>query len=404
MAVNLSAPARLLPVAGAAWAVGEAAIKKPGRNDMAVLKLADTATVAGVFTQNAFAAAPVRVAQRHLAAGPVRALVINSGNANAGTGRRGEADALACCKSVADSLALGLEQVLPFSTGVIGQHLPVERMQACIAGLDAGLDPDHWLDAAQAIMTTDTVAKGASRSVDIGDGATVTLTGIAKGSGMIRPDMATMLAFIATDAAIDAEALDTALRTAMTHSFNAISVDGDTSTNDACIACATGAGAELAPSAPGWGAFIDALTDLARELAQAIVRDGEGATRFITLDISGARDEAEARAVAFTVAHSPLVKTACFAGDPNWGRILAAVGRAPVADFAIDHVAIALDAVAIVADGEPRDDYMESDAAAVMAQSEYTIAIDLGRGEASARIWTSDLSYEYVRINAEYRS
>ena len=404
MAVNLSAPARLLPVAGAAWAVGEAAIKKPGRNDMAVLKLADTATVAGVFTQNAFAAAPVRVAQRHLAAGPVRALVINSGNANAGTGRRGEADALACCKSVADSLALGLEQVLPFSTGVIGQHLPVERMQACIAGLDAGLDPDHWLDAAQAIMTTDTVAKGASRSVDIGDGATVTLTGIAKGSGMIRPDMATMLAFIATDAAIDAEALDTALRTAMTHSFNAISVDGDTSTNDACIACATGAGAELAPSAPGWGAFIDALTNLARELAQAIVRDGEGATRFITLDISGARDEAEARAVAFTVAHSPLVKTACFAGDPNWGRILAAVGRAPVADFAIDHVAIALDAVAIVADGEPRDDYMESDAAAVMAQSEYTIAIDLGRGEASARIWTSDLSYEYVRINAEYRS
>ncbi|MES1948751.1 glutamate N-acetyltransferase / N-acetylglutamate synthase [Salinisphaera sp. C84B14] len=404
MAVNLSAPARLLPVAGAAWAVGEAAIKKPGRNDMAVLKLADTATVAGVFTQNAFAAAPVRVAQRHLAAGPVRALVINSGNANAGTGRRGEADALACCKSVADSLALGSEQVLPFSTGVIGQHLPVERMQACIAGLDAGLDPDHWLDAAQAIMTTDTVAKGASRSVDIGDGATVTLTGIAKGSGMIRPDMATMLAFIATDAAIDAEALDTALRTAMTHSFNAMSVDGDTSTNDACIACATGAGAELAPSAPGWGAFIDALTDLARELAQAIVRDGEGATRFITLDISGARDEAEARAVAFTVAHSPLVKTACFAGDPNWGRILAAVGRAPVADFAIDHVAIALDAVAIVADGEPRDDYMESDAAAVMAQSEYTIAIDLGRGDASARIWTSDLSYEYVRINAEYRS
>lgn len=404
MAVNLSAPARLLPVAGAAWAVGEAAIKKPGRNDMAVLKLADTATVAGVFTQNAFAAAPVRVAQRHLAAGPARALLINSGNANAGTGRRGEADALACCQSVADALSLEVEQVLPFSTGVIGQHLPVERMQACIAGLDVGLQPDHWLDAAQAIMTTDTVAKGASRSVDIGDGSTVTLTGIAKGSGMIRPDMATMLAFIATDAAIDADTLDTALRTAMTHSFNAISVDGDTSTNDACIACATGAGASLSPSAPGWVAFVDALTDLARELAQAIVRDGEGATRFITLDVSGARDEAEARAVAFTVAHSPLVKTACFAGDPNWGRILAAVGRAPVADFAIDHVAIALDSVAIVADGEPREDYAESDAAAVMAQSEYTIAIDLGRGDASARIWTSDLSYEYVRINAEYRS
>jgi glutamate N-acetyltransferase/amino-acid N-acetyltransferase len=221
---------------------------------------------------------------------------------------------------------------------------------------------------------------------------------------MIRPDMATMLAFIATDAAIDADALDKALRAAMQGSFNAISVDGDTSTNDACIACATGTGATLAPTSPGWSAFVDALTDLARELAQAIVRDGEGATRFITLDVTGARDVDEARAVAFTVAHSPLVKTACFAGDPNWGRILAAVGRAPVQDFSIDRVAIALDDVAIVSDGEPRDDYAEVDAAAVMGQSEYTINIDLGRGDTSARIWTSDLSYEYVRINAEYRS
>ncbi|ERJ20934.1 Arginine biosynthesis bifunctional protein ArgJ [Salinisphaera shabanensis E1L3A] len=404
MAVNLSAPTRLAPIAGAEWAVGEAAIKKPGRNDMAVLKLADTATVAGVFTQNAFAAAPVRVAQRHSASGRVRALLINSGNANAGTGRRGEADALACCESVAAALSIEADEVLPFSTGVIGQHLPVERMQACIATLGARLTSDNWLDAAQAIMTTDTVPKGATRSVDIGDDTCVTLTGISKGSGMIRPDMATMLAFIATDAAIDADALDKALRAAMQGSFNAISVDGDTSTNDACIACATGTGATLAPTSPGWSAFVDALTDLARELAQAIVRDGEGATRFITLDVTGARDVDEARAVAFTVAHSPLVKTACFAGDPNWGRILAAVGRAPVQAFSIDRVAIALDDVAIVSDGEPRDDYAEVDAAAVMGQSEYTINIDLGRGDTSARIWTSDLSYEYVRINAEYRS
>ncbi|MES1928284.1 glutamate N-acetyltransferase / N-acetylglutamate synthase [Salinisphaera dokdonensis CL-ES53] len=404
MAVNLSAPARLAPVAGAEWAVGEAAIKKPGRNDIALLKLADTATVAGVFTRNAFAAAPVRLAQKNLAAGRVRALLVNSGNANAGTGRRGDADALACCESAARSLGLSADQVLPFSTGVIGESLPLERMQQTIDTLSDDLDADGWLAAAGAIMTTDTVEKGASRAVDIGGDARVTLTGIAKGSGMIRPDMATMLSFIATDAAIATADLDAALRQAMTGSFNAISVDGDTSTNDACVACATGAGAPLSPADEAWSAFVGALTDVARELAQAIVRDGEGATRFITLVVSGARDDEEARAVAFTVAHSPLVKTACFAGDPNWGRILAAVGRAPIEDFSIERVAIALDDVAIVAEGEPRADYAESDAAAVMANSEYTIAIDLGRGKGSTTVWTSDLSYEYVRINAEYRS
>jgi glutamate N-acetyltransferase/amino-acid N-acetyltransferase len=404
MPVNLSAPERLPPVEGAEWAVAEAAIKKPGRNDIALLKLADTATVAGVFTQNAFAAAPVRVAQDHLRDGRVRALLVNSGNANAGTGRQGHADALACCESAARALGIDTDQVLPFSTGVIGQTLPVDRMQAAIDGLGDALNSDAWLDAASAIMTTDTVAKGASRAVDIGAGERVMLSGIAKGSGMIRPDMATMLSFIATDAAIPAADLDMALREAMNGSFNAISVDGDTSTNDACIACATGAGATLTRESAAWPLFVTALTDLARELAQAIVRDGEGATRFITLAVTGARDFEEARAVAFTVAHSPLVKTACFAGDPNWGRILAAVGRAPIADFAIDRVAIALDDVALVADGEPRADYREADGAAVMARDEYTIAIDLGRGEAVATIWTSDLSYEYVRINAEYRS
>lgn len=404
MAVNLSAPERLVPVAGAQWAVGEGAIKKPGRDDIALLSLPEGTAVAGVFTRNAFAAAPVRVAQHHLASAEVRALLVNSGNANAGTGARGLADAQACCQSAAAVLDIRADQVLPFSTGVIGECLPVERMQAAIEGLGSRLRADHWLAAARAIMTTDTVPKGASRAVDVGDGARVVLTGIAKGSGMIRPDMATMLSFIATDAAIERADLDAALRKAMGHSFNAISVDGDTSTNDACIACATGHGAALSPADPGWGLFVEALTDLARELAQAIVRDGEGATRFITLAVTGACNDGEASAVAFTIAHSPLVKTACFAGDPNWGRILAAIGRAPVDDFKIDRVAIALDDVAIVADGEPRADYAEADAAAVMAQSEYTIGVDLGRGEGAARVWTSDLSYEYVRINAEYRS
>ena len=404
MAVNLRAPARIEPVAGAEWAVGEAAIKKPGRNDIALLKLADDATVAGVFTRNAFAAAPVRLAQKNLAGGRVRALLVNSGNANAGTGRQGDADAQACCVSAAEALGISPEQVLPFSTGVIGQALPRDRMRHAIDTLGGRLESDGWLDAARAIMTTDTVEKGASRAVDIGGGERIMLSGIAKGSGMIRPDMATMLSFIATDARIAADDLDVALREAMRGSFNAISVDGDTSTNDACVVCATGRSAKLTPESAAWPLFVTALTDLSRELAQAIVRDGEGATRFITLAVTGARDAAEAREVAFTVAHSPLVKTACFAGDPNWGRILAAVGRAPIADFAIDRVAIALDDVAIVADGEPREDYAEADAAAVMAQSEYTIGIDLGRGEACTTVWTSDLSYEYVRINAEYRS
>ncbi|GAB3680145.1 bifunctional glutamate N-acetyltransferase/amino-acid acetyltransferase ArgJ [Salinisphaera aquimarina] len=404
MAVNLIAPARLEAVPGARWAVAEAAIKKPGRPDMALLLLPETATLAGVFTRNAFAAAPVRVAQQHMATGRARALLVNSGNANAGTGRGGLADAQACCARAAELLGLDAEQVLPFSTGVIGQALPLDRMQGAIDTLASGLDEDGWLAAADAIRTTDTVAKGASRAVDIGSGQRIVLTGIAKGSGMIRPDMATMLAFIATDAAIDSDDLDAALRAAMADSFNAISVDGDTSTNDACMLCATGAGPGLSASDSGWPLFVSALTDLARELAQAIVRDGEGATRFITLAVTGARDPEEAREVGFTVAHSPLVKTACFAGDPNWGRILAAVGRARVADFSIDRVAIALDDVALVADGEPCADYAEADGAAVMARSEYTIAIDLGRGSGEATIWTSDLSYEYVRINAEYRS
>lgn len=403
MAVNLQAPEQLLTVPGARWASGEAAIKKPGRADLALLALPATATVAGVFTQNVFAAAPVQIARRHIDQSP-RALLINSGNANAGTGDPGEADANTCCSAVADRLGIASAQVLPFSTGVIGEALPVERMTAAIPGLGYDLREDGWQDAARAIMTTDTVAKGASRRVELDDGGCVTLTGIAKGSGMICPNMATMLGFIATDAAIPQADLQAALTVANQASFNSITVDGDTSTNDACMLCATGMGPALSVDHSGWGRFVDALTDLARELACAIVRDAEGATRFIELSVGGAASEDEARAVAFTVAHSPLVKTACFAGDPNWGRILAAVGRSPVEGLAIDGISIALDDVAIVAGGQPRDDYRETDAAAVMAQSEFTIHIGLGRGDAAARIWTSDLSYDYIRINAEYRS
>ncbi|MGN8158344.1 bifunctional glutamate N-acetyltransferase/amino-acid acetyltransferase ArgJ [Salinisphaera sp. RV14] len=403
MAVNLSEPGALAPITGVRWATADAAIKKPGGDDLALLVLDEGATVAGVFTRNVFAAAPVVLARRHMATTAPRALLINSGNANAGTGRPGEADALACCQRVADSLGVAAEQVLPFSTGVIGQRLPMSRIEPLITGLAEASTEDGWRSAARAIMTTDTVPKGASRQRVL-DGGTVTLTGIAKGSGMIRPDMATMLAFVATDAAVPAADLDAALREAVGVSFNSITVDGDTSTNDAAMLCATGAGVAIDRRRPGWAAFVEALRDLMTELACAIVRDAEGATRFITLAVDGANSVDEARAVAFTVAHSPLFKTAAFAGDPNWGRILAAVGRAPVADLAIDGVAIALDDVAIVAGGQPLPDYREADAAEVMSRAEFTVHIGLGRGDAAATVWTSDLSYDYVRINAEYRS
>lgn len=408
MAVNLPPPAALKPVTGARWATASAAIKRPDRDDIALLALADTATVAGVFTCNAFTAAPVRLAREHLSRAAPRALLINSGNANAGTGDQGLADARQCCAAAADQLSLATEQVLPFSTGVIGERLPLARMLEALETLRCGLSAKNWRVAAEAIMTTDTVAKAASRTVEItaadGTARTVTVTGIAKGSGMIRPDMATMLAFMVTDASIEQSHLDTALRGAVADSFNSISVDGDTSTNDACMLCATGQGAALTPDGAGWHVFETALVSLAQELAQAIVRDAEGATRFITLDVTGARDREQARVVAFTVAHSPLVKTACFAGDPNWGRILAAVGRAPIDGLDSAGVSIVLDDVALIANGRPASDYKEADAARVMAGPEYTIGIDLGLGDAAARVWTCDLSYEYVRINAEYRS
>ncbi|MES1942882.1 glutamate N-acetyltransferase / N-acetylglutamate synthase [Salinisphaera sp. PC39] len=403
MAVNLNPPEDLLPIPGIRVGTAEAAIKRPGRDDLALFELAPGSHTAAVFTRNAFAAAPVVVAREHWSEAEPRALLVNSGNANAGTGARGLADARESCEAVARALGVTADAVLPFSTGVIGQPLPMDRLGAAVPRAVADLRDDGWLDAAHAIMTTDTVSKAASRRVGLDDGE-VTLTGIAKGSGMIRPDMATMLAFVATDAAIERSDLQAALSAAVRDSFNSITVDGDTSTNDACLAVATGQGRALGPDDAGWARFTAALTDLCTELAQAIVRDAEGATRFITIEVAGARDEAEARAVGFTVAHSPLVKTAAFAGDPNWGRILAAVGRAGLDDLDIAGVDIALDDVAIVRGGEPAGEYREADGAAVMARSEFAIRIDLGRGSARARIWTSDLSYEYVKINAEYRT
>lgn len=404
MAVNLVAPEALTPVAGVRWSTVDAAIKAPGRDDIAVAWLAPGTSTAGVFTTNAFAAAPVTIAKRHLAGGAPRVLVINSGNANAGTGMAGERDAMTLCEQIAGDCGLEPAEVLPFSTGVIGQRLPMTRMAPALSHLCADTRDAGWQAAARAIMTTDTVEKGASREVDLGDGRRCVITGIAKGSGMICPNMATMLAFMATDAAIPEPDLHDALVAANQASFNSITVDGDTSTNDAATLSATGQGVVLDSTDTGWPAFVALLTELMQELACAIVRDAEGATRFMDIHVRGAKDIDEARAVGYTVAQSPLFKTAAFAGDPNWGRILAAVGRAPIDHLAIDGVDIAIGGVAIVAGGQPRPDYDEAEAAAVMARPEFTVGIDLGRGSAETHIFTSDLSYDYVKINAEYRS
>jgi glutamate N-acetyltransferase/amino-acid N-acetyltransferase len=406
VAVNLKPPVNLLPVPGVRLGVAEAAVKKPGRPDVTALLFAPNTQVAAVFTQNAFAAAPVLIARERVAAGSIRALLINSGNANAGTGRAGHEAALQTCQALAEAFDVPAESVLPFSTGVIGQLLPAERICKAIPALPGNLSEAGWLDAARAIMTTDTQPKALSRRVELGDGEPpITITGMTKGAGMIKPNMATMLAFVATDARVSQADLQALLAPAVQRSFNSITVDGDTSTNDACVLAATGqTGPALTPDHPGWPTFANAVETVLRELAQAIVRDGEGATRFIAIKVDSAASVDEARQVAFTVAHSPLVKTACFAGDPNWGRILAAVGRAGLARLDIGRVDIALGSVDIVHQGQPVPGYSEADAAAIMAQAEFDIRIGLGRGDAATTIWTTDLSYEYVRVNAEYRS
>ena len=411
MAVNLAAPdpARLHPVAGVRLGTAMAGVRKAGRRDLTVIELAPGAQVAAVFTQNRFCAAPVQVCRSHLAAGAgggIRALVVNTGNANAGTGEDGLARANACCAALAGLLGVAPQAVLPFSTGVIMEPLPHQRVIAGLPAALADLDARHWAEAAEAIMTTDTVPKAASRRVRI-DGREVAVTGIAKGAGMIRPNMATMLGYVATDAAVDAALLQALVKEAADRSFNRITIDGDTSTNDSFVLVATGA-AGNAPvtqfdSADG-AALRDAVIAVAEELAQAIVRDGEGASKFITVQVESGRSIAECRAVAYAIAQSPLVKTAFFASDPNLGRILAAVGYAGIADLDQTLIDLDLGDVAVVRHGGRLDAYREDDGQRVMKAPEITIRVGLNRGDESASVWTCDLSLDYVRINADYRS
>ena len=409
MAVNLKVPlaGALTAVAGVELGVTEAGIRKAKRRDLLLVKLATGSIVAGVFTRNRFCAAPVTVCREHLRLGAgIRALVINTGNANAGTGEQGLANARATCMAVATSLGVNAEQVLPFSTGVIMEQLPTDRLIAGLPAAVAALGRSNWLDAATAIMTTDTQPKAASRQVVIG-GQTVTLTGIAKGAGMIRPNMATMLGFIATDARISQHVLEAMLKRAADASFNAITVDGDTSTNDSFVAIATGqskAPAIAGINTPDGRAFTRALLELSIELAQAIVRDGEGATKFITIRIEGGKSTDECRQIAYAIGHSPLVKTAFFASDPNLGRILAAVGYAGVDDLDQSKIDLYLDEVLVAKSGARNDSYHEVDGKRVMQQEEITVRVVLNRGDAATTIWTCDLSHDYVSINADYRS
>ena len=410
MPVGLFEPENLLAVGGVQLASVSAGIKSGQsvsnqKPDLVLISLEGNPVCAAVFTRNAFCAAPVIVARGHLATSQPRALLINSGNANAGTGEQGMRDAVQCCELVANTVGCNTNEVLPFSTGVIGQNLPMDVMTDGIQQLPEQLSSDGWLQAANGIMTTDTIAKACSRSVVI-DGKNVTLTGIAKGSGMIRPDMATMLAFIATDAQVDPGWLQSCLTSAVNDSFNSITVDGDTSTNDACVLIATGKSDcnTLSATHAEHEKFASAVTDICIELAQAIVRDGEGASKFVTVRIESAESKNEARRVAYTIAHSPLVKTALFASDPNWGRILAAVGRAGVKGLDINAIQIYLDNVCIVSDGGRDASYTEEAGQQVMSQDEIMIRVVLNRGQDSATIWTSDLSHDYVTINSEYRT
>ena len=409
MPVNLVAPdpKSLLPVPGVALGVAEANIRKPDRKDLLVIRLDDSAKVAGVFTQNRFCAAPVVVARRHLSKnGSIRALVVNTGNANAGTGEGGLADASQTCTDLAGLLRCAAEQVLPFSTGVIMEPLPVARIVAGLPACVADLRLDNWFNAAQAIMTTDTLPKAASSRVQIGN-ATITITGIAKGAGMIHPNMATMLGFVATDARVSLPLLQSAVAHAAQHSFNCITVDGDTSTNDAFMLIASGKAdmGEIDDAhSPHFIALRDAVTRVAQQLAHAIVRDGEGATKFITVRVDGGRNEDECRKIGYAIAHSPLVKTAFFASDPNLGRILAAIGYAGVADLDVGTVDLYLDDVLVARHGGRNPQYQEADGQRVMKQSEITVRVVLNRGGISATLWTCDLSHDYVSINADYRS
>lgn len=407
MAVNLATPnpADLKPVAGVRLGVAEAGIRKAGRRDLTVIELSAGSRVAGVFTRNRFCAAPVQVCKAHIAGGAIRALVINTGVANAGTGESGLADARATCTALARQMGVEAAQVLPFSTGVILEPLPVDRLVAGLPKAGADLRADGWFDAAHAIMTTDTLAKAVSKQVRIG-GRVVTLTGISKGAGMIRPNMATMLGFLACDAAVSQALLDGLAREAADLSFNSITVDGDTSTNDACVLMASGCSLapEIKQDSEHYQIFADAVMAVCKQLAEAIVRDGEGATKLIRIVVEQALTDEEAVRIGKTIAHSPLVKTAFFASDPNWGRILAAVGRAGVENMVLEDVQLYLDDVCIVRNGGRADDYTEEAGQRVMNQEEITVTVKLGRGDAVQEVLTCDFSYEYVKINAEYRT
>lgn len=412
MPVNLSAPQAhtLLPVKGVELGFAEANIRKPNRKDVLVIKLSEGTRVAGVFTKNQFCAAPVTLCKKHLAAGAeIRALVVNTGNANAGTGEQGMLDAEKTCQALAQLLSQGVEvkanQILPFSTGVILEPLPVDRVVAGLPDCLSNLKSDNWLNAAEAIMTTDIVSKGYSKQIVI-EGKTVTITGISKGSGMIHPNMATMLGYVATDAAISQAALEKLIDYAVNRSFNCITVDGDTSTNDSLILMSTGQSdiSEIQADTAAYESLRDAMTEVATLLAQAIVRDGEGATKFMTIKVEAGRDVEECRQVAYAIAHSPLIKTAFFASDPNLGRILAAIGYAGLDRLDVNNMQLYLGDVLVAEYGGRAQAYEESQGAAVMAEPEILVRVVLNRGLANATVWTCDFSYDYVKINADYRS
>ncbi len=405
MAVGLGPLPVLHPVPGFELGIASAGIKRPGRKDVVVMRCAEGSTVAGVFTLNAFCAAPVILAKQR-ALGAVRYLLTNTGNANAGTGEPGMQAAARSCASLAKLVGCDENAVLPFSTGVIGELLPVEKIEAALPAAVADLGENHWAEAATGIMTTDTLPKGASRQFQH-DGVTVTVTGISKGAGMIRPNMATMLGYIATDAKVAQPVLQDLLRDAANKSFNRITIDGDTSTNDCCMLVATGKaalGEITAASGELFEKLKQAVFEVSMEVAQSIVRDGEGATKFVTVVVNGGKNHQECLDVGYAVAHSPLIKTALFASDPNWGRILAAVGRAGVPELDVSLIDVFLGEVCIASRGGRSASYTEEQGAAVMAEEEIQIRIELGRGNCSETIWTTDLSHEYVRINAEYRT
>ena len=384
----------------------EAYVRYQNRRDLVIFEFAEGSNVAGVFTQNAFCAAPVHVSKAHLAQTNPRYLVINTGNANAGTGKLGMQNAETTCAKLAELAGVSAQEVLPFSTGVIGEQLPIERLVAGLAPALASLRDEAWHDAATGIMTTDTKPKGASEQFEL-DGITYSMTGISKGAGMIRPNMATMLSYVATDAPIQRDVLQQLLKQSVEQSFNRITVDGDTSTNDSCILVATGQAGGTTISSnndPRYAVLLDVLNRVMLRLAQLIVRDGEGATKFITVRVEGGANTQECCDIAYSIAHSPLVKTAIFASDPNWGRILAAIGYAGVPNLDVEKIQVWLDDVQICKDGGAAADYTEEAGAGVMAQTEMTIRVDLGRGQASDTVYTCDLSYDYVKINADYRS